>query len=76
MNQRNIPVAASPPTQPATPPQREPLSAVEARNRATRYQALQLAVQYASAGGAPTPAIFWGTVAQFENYLTSGKVDQ
>ena len=67
-----IPVAATPPTQPATPPPRESPSAVEARHRAARVQALNCAIAYAATDAIHTIGQFWDAVAMFEQYLTTG----
>lgn len=64
-----IPVAATPPTQPATPPNRV---AIDARAQAVRHHALQCGIAYAGAGLIATVGQFWAAVDEFEQYIRTG----
>lgn len=65
----SIPVATTPPTQPATPPSR---LAIDARAQSIRHQAVQCGIAYAGAGLAVTIGQFWDAVDAFEQYIRSG----
>lgn len=69
MDEFKIPVAPTPPTQPATPPDR---TAIDARAQAVRHHAVQCAIAYAAAGLAVTVGQFWSTVDAFEQYIGTG----
>lgn len=69
MSEFQIPVAAVPPSQPATPP---PPSAGSAA-RDVRHRALQCAIQYAQGVDGCTVADFWHYVAVFERYIGTGE---
>jgi hypothetical protein len=65
----SIPVATTPPTQPAMPPSR---LAAEARLQPIRHQAVQCGITYANAGLAVTVGQFWDAVDAFEQYIRIG----
>lgn len=60
----------TPPTQPATPPDR---TAIDARAREVRQRALQCAIQHAAGVPNCTVSDFWHYVAVFEHYISTGE---
>lgn len=77
--QKQIHTTSRPPTQPAMPPPGpigggDSPGARAARERTARSQALAAAAQYASGYGARlTRESLWDLVADFEEYLTTGR---
>lgn len=69
---QSMPVASTPPTQPATPPSPAIAREAEARAQVVRHHAIQCAISYAGAGLAVTVGQFWSAVDAFEQYIRSG----
>lgn len=68
----SIPVAMTPPTQPAMPPGAAVQYEQEAVARDVRHRAVQCAIGYAEAQLAVTVGQFWSAVDAFEQYIRTG----